>query len=177
MMTVTMPYLMGSAKIVFICVTILGKIVYAPWSYNGLMSPQHKKCYSRPVPSHCQKRLTAVMARLCNLKSTMIRWMIPVDNKLTMSQWCTPAAKKANSFLGWSTRSAASRSKMVNLPLCSALERQTGILCLALGFLDQDMDTQRKGVKKREPDCYWLCPMTGQKAMGINLNIGFWMWI
>jgi len=46
-----------------------------------------------------------------------------VDNKLTMSQQCVLAAKKANGILGCTKKNVASRSREVLLPLCFALVR------------------------------------------------------
>ena len=46
-----------------------------------------------------------------------------VDDRLTMSQQCALADKKANGILGCFKRSVASRSREVLLPLCSSCVR------------------------------------------------------
>jgi len=46
-----------------------------------------------------------------------------VDGRLTMSQQCALAAKKASGILGYIRRSAASRTRVVLLVLYSALVR------------------------------------------------------
>ncbi|KFQ33979.1 hypothetical protein N332_14414, partial [Mesitornis unicolor] len=57
---------------------------------------------------------------------------VPVDEKLDMSHQCASAAQAANSILGCITRSVASRSREVILPLCSALVRPHLECCIQL---------------------------------------------
>jgi len=63
---------------------------------------------------------------LCARESEVGRWKLPkqlVDDRLTMSQQCALAAKKASGILGCNKKSVTSRSMEVLLPLYSALVR------------------------------------------------------
>jgi len=55
-----------------------------------------------------------------------------VDDRLTMSQQCVLAVKKANGILGCIKKSVASRSREVLLCLCSS-KAPSGVLCPVLG--------------------------------------------
>jgi len=56
-----------------------------------------------------------------------------VDDRLTMSQQCALAAKKANGILRCIKKSAASKSREVLPPLHYPGEASSGVLCPVLG--------------------------------------------
>jgi len=55
---------------------------------------------------------------------------VVVDDKLTISQQCALAAKKADGILGCIKKSVASRTREVLLPLCSALMKPHRVYCV-----------------------------------------------
>jgi len=70
-----------------------------------------------------------------------------VDDRLTMSQQCGLAAKKANGILGCIRRSVASSSKEVLLPLYAA---PSGVLCPVRPHLEYSVQFWAPHIKKDE---------------------------
>jgi len=93
------------------------------WAERNLMKLNRGKDrvlhLGRNNPMH-QYRLGAELLESSSVERDLV---MLVDDRLTMSQQCDLAAKKANGILGRIKKSVASRSREVLLPLCSALVR------------------------------------------------------
>ena len=90
------------------------------WAQRKLMNVNKSKCrvlhLGQNNPIH-QYRLRADLLESSSLERDL---GVPVDDKLTMSQQCALAARKADGVLGCLKKSVASRSREVLLPLYSA---------------------------------------------------------
>jgi len=93
------------------------------WMQRNLMRLNKGKCrvlhLGRNNPMH-QHRLGVDLLESSSVERGL---GVLVDDRLTMSQQCALATKKANGILGYIKRSVASRSREVLLPLYSALVR------------------------------------------------------
>jgi len=100
------------------------------WAQRNLMKFNKGKCrvlhLGRNNPMH-QYRLGADL-----LESSSVERDLVADDRLTMSQQCALAAKKANGILGCIKKSVASRSREVLHPLCPG-EAASGTLHPVLG--------------------------------------------
>jgi len=93
------------------------------WAQRNLMMFHKGKCKVLHLEMNDpmdQYRLRADMLQSSSVERDL---GVLVDNKLTMSQQCALAVKKANGILGCIRRSVASRLREVLLPLYSALVR------------------------------------------------------
>jgi len=91
------------------------------WVQRNLMKFNKGKCSVLHLGRNNLMHQYRLGADLLESRSVERDLGVLVDNRLTMSQQCSLAAKKASGILGCIKRSVASRSREVLLPLCSAL--------------------------------------------------------
>jgi len=104
------------------------------WAERNLMKFSKCKCRVLYLGSNNPVHRYRLGADLLESSSVEKDLRVLVDNRLTMSQQCGLAAKKANGILGCIRRSVASRSREVLLsPLLSPSEASSGVLCPVLG--------------------------------------------
>jgi len=93
------------------------------WAQRNLMKFSKVKCRVLDLERNSLMHRYRLGADLLESSSVERDLGVLMDNKLTMSQQCALAAKKANGILGCIRKSVASRSREVLLPLYSALVR------------------------------------------------------
>jgi len=100
------------------------------WAQRNLMKFNKGKCRVLHLGRNNPMHQNRVEANLLESRSVERDLGVLVYDRLTMSQQCALAAKKANGILGCITRSVASRSREVLLPLYSALGRSHLEYCI-----------------------------------------------
>ncbi|CAM4554719.1 unnamed protein product [Lepidochelys kempii] len=115
------------------------------WTKRNLMSFNKDKCrilhLGEKNPMHCYR----LELKWLGSSSAEKDLGVTVDEKLDMSQQCALVAKKANGILGCISRSIASRSRDVIIPLLSTLVRPHLEYCVQFWA-----PHYKKGVEKLE---------------------------
>ena len=92
-------------------------------------------------------------------------YRVLVDEKLSMSQQCAPAAWKANGILGSISRGVASRDREVIVPLCSALVRPHLQYCIQAWGPQSKKDRELlERVQRRPQRCSEGCSTSPTKT-------------
>ena len=93
------------------------------WAESNLMEFNKGKCRVLHLGRNNLMNQYRLRADLLERSSMERDLGVLVDNKLTMSQQCALAAKKASGILGCTRKSVARESRELFLSLCSALVR------------------------------------------------------